>query len=140
MGSTRIKGRRLMLTIDGTDHWADIVSCFIDNEEKDQEVTTYEDASQPGGARQFYLELTAIQSTDTASFWSTAWDNSGAVVPFIYAPHGNEVPTPAQPHFTGNVQIGPPPRIGGEAGRDVEYTFETRWDCEGKPVKDTGGV
>ena len=51
---------------------------------------------------------------------------------------GNETATASQPHFTGTLTIGPPPRIGGEAGRDSTYTFETRFDLADKPVKDTG--
>lgn len=136
--SNRIKGKALRLTLDGEDHWADLTACRIDNEEADDDTVTFQDAAQEGGARQWFMEITAIQSTDPTSFWSLVWDSSGTKVPYVYAPHGNETPSPTQPHFVGVLEIGPPPAIGGEAGRTTTYTFETRFDLEAKPVKDTG--
>lgn len=138
MGSARIKGRQLMLTIDGTDQWADMTAVTIENEEAEADTVTFEDAATAGGARQYFLNITAVQSTETASFWRMAWDSTGTEVPFVYAPHGNELPSEAQPHFTGTCKVGPPPVIGGEAGRASTYTFETRMDCTAKPVLDTG--
>lgn len=138
--SARIRGRQLMLTM-GTpanDFWADATSVILDNEEADQDTVTFEDAAQAGGAVQEFLTITAIQSTDPDSLWSYVWDHVGEDVPFVYAPHGNEEPTAAQPHFTGTCTIGSRPSIGGEAGRTNTYTFETRWDVVGKTVKDDG--
>lgn len=138
--STRIKGRQLALQFGTTDYWADQTSVVLDNEEADSDTTTFEDAAAEGGARQYFLELAAVQSTDTESFWRYIWEHTGETVPFVYAPHGNEVPTAAQPHFTGNCVIGARPKIGGEAGRASTYTFETRFDVEGTPVLDTGAA
>lgn len=139
MGSTRIKGIGLLLTL-GTpavDYFADCTSVTLNNEEADSDVTTFEDAAQPGGARQFLLDIVAIQSTDPTSLWTHIWDHSGDDVPFVYAPHGNATPTENQPHFTGMLTIGPPPSIGGEAGRDTTWTYETQWRVIGRPVKIT---
>lgn len=136
--STRIKGKALMLELEGQDYWADLTSAVIKNEEADEDTVTFEDAAQAGGARKWLMELAAIQSTDPTSFWSLAWDQTGEEVPYIYAPHGNETPTAAKPHFTGQLTIGPPPDLGGEAGRTNTYTFETVFELSAKPVKDTG--
>lgn len=137
-GSTRIKGTKLALTLGtpGVDYWADITQYELNNDEADSDVTTFEDAAG-GGARQYKLTGTAIQSTDLASFWRYVWENTGEEVPFTLAPHGNTVATAAQPHFVGLVTIGPKPTIGGEAGTGA-FTFEFEWDVEGEPVLDEG--
>ena len=141
MGSTRIKGRQLKLLVGSspaTDVWADTTSVVLDNEEAEDDTTTFEDAAEPGGARQEFLTISGVQSTDATSLWSYCWDNVGEEVPFTYAPHGNETPTAAQPHFLGTCRIGPRPTLGGEAGRDTTFTFETRWDVVGTTTKDIG--
>lgn len=138
-GSTRIKGKALKLTLDTQDYWADISQAVLDNEDADSDVVTFADASE-GGARQFFLALTGIQSTDTESFWRMVWDNTGTDVPFVFAPHGNEEASVAQPHFIGTCTVGPRPAIGGEAGATNTYTFETRFDVVGVPVLDDGAA
>lgn len=138
--SNRIRGRQLLLEV-GTpalNVWADTTSAVLDNEDADEDTVTFKDASEPGGAVTEYLEIAGIQSTDTESFWTWLWDHAGDEVPFTYAPHGNETPTANQPHFIGTVRIGPRPTLGGEAGRDNTYTFETRWDVIGRSTKDDG--
>lgn len=138
--STRIKGRQLKLEIGSppVDYWADVTACELQNEEADSDVVTFEDASQPGGAMVDFLQITAVQSTDAESLWSYIWDHAGESVDFAYAPHGNAEPTAAQPHFIGTCTIGPRPAVGGEAGRDNTFTFESRWDVEGRVVMDRG--
>lgn len=137
-GSTRIKGTKLALTLGspGTDYWADIKSYLLDNEEADSDVVTFADASE-GGARQYKLTGSAIQSTDSASLWQYVWANSGDEVPFTLAPHGNVTPSAAQPHFIGIVKVGAKPAIGGEAGNSA-YTFDFEWDVVGEPTLDVG--
>lgn len=137
--STRIKGVALTLSI-GTpvvDYKCDVTACTITNEEADSDVTTFCDAAA-GGARQFFLNLTGVQSTDAASLWSYIWDHAGEVVTFLYAPHGNAAASATQPHFTGSVRVGPKPEIGGEAGAGNTYTFESQWEIEGTPELDRG--
>lgn len=137
-GSTRIKGNKLALQFGSTDYWADHTSVVLDNEEKDSDVTTFEDAANAGEQRQWFFELAAIQSTAEESFWRYLWENTGEEVAFTYAPHGNEEPTKDQPHMVGNVKIGPKPSLGGDASATGEYTFETRLDIIGTPVLDDG--
>lgn len=137
-GSTRIKGNKLKLAF-GTpavDYWADATAVTLENEEGETDTTTFADAAE-GGARQFFLNISSIQSTQATSFWRNCWDNSGAEIPFTYAPHGNAVATEDEPHFVGTCIMGPKPTIGGEAGTGV-YTFETRFDVVGTPVLDAG--
>lgn len=140
MSSTRIKGNRLGLTFGspGENYWADATSVVLDNEDNETGVTTFEDAATDGGARQSFFTISAIQSTATGSFWRYLWENTGEVVAYTYAPHGNEDPTEDQPHFIGTCKIGPKPSIGGEASRTDEFTFEVRLDVETGPTMDTG--
>lgn len=134
-GSTRIYGKQLRLEIDGTDQWADTISCVLKNEDNGDTVTTFEDASL-GDTKKYFFEITAIQSTDATSFWSYVWDNTGEEVAFEYAPHGNASPATNQPHFIGTLEIGPKPEVGGEAGRKNTFQFSTRFDVIGTPTLD----
>lgn len=133
--STRIYGKQLLLDIDGTDVWADTISCVMKNEENGDTVTTFEDASL-GTVQKFYFEVTAIQSTDADSFWSWCYDNVGEVVAFEYAVHGNAAPSTDQPHIVGTLEVLAPPELGGEAGRKNTYQFTTRLDIVGTPTLD----
>ena len=137
-GSTRIKGTKLALTLGtpGTDYWADITKYELGNTEADSDVVTFADAAD-GGARQYTLTGSATQSTDAASFWRYVWTNTGEDVPFTLAPHGNELPTEAQPHFIGTVTIGAKPTLGGEAGTGA-FTFDFEWNIVGIPTMDEG--
>ena len=137
-GSTRIKGAALALSFGGTDYWADVTSVTLDNEDADGGVTTFADAAA-GGSRQYFFNLSAIQSTATGSFWRNVWANSGNTVAYIYSPGGNTVATADQPVFTGTAKIGPKPAIGGDAGND-EFVFDTRFDIIGVPVMDFGSA
>lgn len=140
MGSTRIKGNALALKFGSPaeDYWADATSVVLENEEKDSDVTTFEDAKNAGDARQWFFTLSAIQSTAKTSFWRYLWENTGQVVAFTYAPHGNEVATEDQPHFIGTCKIGAKPSVGGEAGQTTQYTFDARLDVETGPTLDIG--
>lgn len=131
-GSTRIKGNKLGLTVGATNFWCDASSVVLDNEESDSDVTTFCDAAE-GGARTWFFTITAIQSTQAGSFWRYLWANSGNEVSFVYAPHGNTTATEDQPHFTGTLKVGPKPSVGGEAGTNTTFTFETRLDVIGEP-------
>ena len=140
VSSTRIRGNKLAFIVGGEDYWCDATKVVLDNEEASSDVTTFCDAAT-GGARQYFFDISAVQSTMVDSFWRYAWANSGQRVPFKYAPHGNEEPTDDEPHFTGFLTVGPRPSIGGEAGVNVSQVFDTRWDVDGTPelVETNGG-
>ena len=52
--STRIKGRNLVLTLDGDDYAVDASSITLTNEDKDGEVRTFADITPP---KQWFLKL-----------------------------------------------------------------------------------
>ena len=131
--STRIVGNKLALEFGGTDYWADATSVMFDNEDSAAGVTTFEDASK-AGARTYYFTVSAIQSTDASSFWTYLWENTGEVVNYTYAVHGNATPSTSQPHLEGSVKIGPKPALGGDASVNGEFTFTVRLDCQEEPT------
>ncbi len=138
--STRIKGASLLLSLGSpaVDYMVDISKSEITNEEKSNDVTTFGDVAA-NDDRTYFLNASAVQSTDVDSLWDYIWENAGTeVVAYTYAPHGNAVASAAQPHFTGTLTIGPPPTIGGEAGKENTYTFEFQWELDAKPTKDIG--
>lgn len=143
MGSPRIRGNKkpvLTLGTPGADQSADVISWTIENEEADSDVITFEDAAA-GGARQFFLRGSAIQSTASTSFWRYVWENNGEVdVPYTVAPHGNAIATAAEPHFVGTLTIGAKPTIGGEADTSSTsaFTFDYEFEIDGEPTMDTG--
>ena len=135
--SRRIKGVSLLLDIDEVEYDCDVTACSITNEESDDDVVTFCDVAE-GDNYDYVLNIEGIQSTDEDSLWSYIWDHTGDEVAFVYAPHGNATASKNEPHFTGTVKIGPPPEIGGEAGKDNTYTFESEWEIVGKPAIDRG--
>lgn len=137
MSSIRIKGNKLALSFGGIDVWADVTAVTLENTDKDGGLTTFEDAAGTPG-RQYLIKGTAIQSLQTSSFWRYAWANSGQTVAFRYAPKGNATASTDEPHFLGQVKIGPRPTIGGEAGTSTEFSFEFEWQVEGDPTMDEG--
>lgn len=137
MSSIRIKGNKLALSFGGVDVWADVTAVTLENTDKDGGLTTFEDAAGTAG-RQYLIKGTAIQSLQTSSFWRYAWANSGQTVAFRYAPKGNETASADEPHFLGQVKIGPRPTVGGEAGASNEFSFEFEWQVEGDPTMDEG--
>ena len=131
MGSPRVKGNALRLTVGGIDYWADATGVRMDNEAGGGLV--YDDM----GCRWFF-DVTAVQSTGPASLWTYLFDHPYAQANFVYAPHGNAVATLEQPHFTGRLQLGAPPALGGAAGAKVTQTFTTRLNILTGPTKVTG--
>jgi hypothetical protein len=137
--STRIKANALLLSIDGTDYWADFSSVVMQSEDASADVTTFYDASL-GGRRDFYFTVSGVQSTEAASFWRAMWADAGTEVAFIYAPHGNAAAASDKPHFTGTVRI--PAKgafqLGGDASPDGTFSFDgVRMDIVGDVTLDT---
>jgi hypothetical protein len=130
----KYKGKSLSLTIDSVEYNMDVTSVVLDNEEADNDATTFADLAS-GGARQWFIEAEAISDYGTGSLWSYVWDNAGTDgVAFVIKPYENATPTATQPHFTGTLKVGPKPGgIGGTAGET--FTFEVRFDVIGEPEK-----
>lgn len=144
-GSTRIRGNKLGITF-GTgpaaeNRWCDTTAATLEHEDADSDVLTFCDAAE-GGKSQPFLNLTITQSLQKSSFWRYLWENAGQVVPFTYAPQGNETPTDDEPHFVGFCQIpANKPTVGGEAAiGGGGYTSELRLDVTDADGGKPGGV
>ena len=140
INNTRILGNTLGLAIGGTDYWSDIAEYSLEPADSDKDVLTFADASSGGSASTWTLKGSAIQSTDTASFWNYVWAHAGQTVTFTLAPHGNSAASATQPHFTGQVTIGSKPPIGTAAGEDKGATFDFEWAVVGQPTLATTGT
>lgn len=133
--STRINGTKLYLKFGTTDYSTDLLSYNLEDEDADSSTVTFADAAA-GGKFLTKLSGSAIQSTDSASFWSYVWANVGQTIAFTLAPWGNSSATAAQPLFTGNVKIGKRPSLGGEASiKGQDFTFDFEWECVGSVTK-----
>lgn len=140
MVSKRIYGAALILTIDGDDVAADITSYNLKHEAADTDNLTFAEAAA-GGGDAAKLAITAIQSTETASFWRLVWTNAGRkAIPFKLAPHGNTTAEADKPHLSGTVDIGMRPALGGDADPKKSFTFEVEWDAKVDRDLDTVGT
>jgi len=132
-GPTRLRGNKLYLLFgvdpDGVDRKCETTAVTLEHEDADTDTLTFCDAAE-GGSAQPYFQVTFVQSLDATSFWRYCWEHAGEVVPFTYAPLGNEEPTASAPHFLGFVQIPKArPTIGGEATiAGTGFTSELRLD------------
>jgi hypothetical protein len=131
--STRIKANALKLTIATVDYWADLSMVELSSELSSADTTTYYDSSV-GGRVDWFLTVSGIQSTATASFWRAMWTAAGTEVAFLYAPHGNATASSTQPHFTGTVRVPAAGSfmLGGQSSPDGTYSFDgVRMDIVG---------
>ncbi|MFT4189845.1 MAG: hypothetical protein QM621_14870 [Aeromicrobium sp.] len=132
--------RTLTLELDGEEVDNQISTGKITTGEADSDFVTFADA-RAGGKREYKLVFTGVQDAAEGSLWDLVWSHSGEDVPFLLRPYGNEVPTPAQPHFAGVVTVSEPDGdlLGGDADASptARFTFECEWVCQAKPVKIT---
>ncbi|WP_341740601.1 hypothetical protein [Trueperella pyogenes] len=131
MGSKRLNGTKLSVKIDKTEYKGDVTEYKFTNDDKDADVTTFEDMEH-GNSGQFFLEIGLVQSTDATSLFMKLWENEGKECEFVLAPHGNEEPSKEQPHVKGKLIIPRAPELGGAAGK-TPYTSTVKCDLTGKP-------
>lgn len=136
---TALGTRLLTLTIGGTDYTAQVSNCRITTGEADSDFVSFADAAA-GGGREYKLAFAAVQDPDADTIWDLVWTQAGSTVAALIKPNGGDaVPTPAQPHFTGNVVITEPDGdlLGGEANASTtaKFTFEAEWSFTAKPTR-----
>lgn len=129
----KYKGKSLSITVDAKEYNMDLTSVVLQNEEADDDATTFADL-QAGGSVQWYFEMEAVADYSATSLWSFLWTEAGSSnKAFVFKPYGNALATPAQPHFKGTLNVGSKPPVGGEANE--VFTFEARLDVNGEPTK-----
>lgn len=90
----------------------------ITGEDKESGDLTFGDVLS-GTVQNPVVKLKFIQSTASTSLHQFLFDNQGALVELVYAPHGNASPSAAQGHFkVTNLKIEGIPEIGGDATRE----------------------
>lgn len=131
--------RLLTISVDGQDRTAEVSAVRVTSGESDSDFVTFADAAA-GGAREYRLEFTAVQDTDTGTLWDEVFSNAGDTVAVVIAPAGG-APSLTNPSFSMNAIISEPDGdlLGGEADASstARFTFESSWVLEGKPVKVT---
>lgn len=133
---TRLTGAKLAIQIGDTEYKDNVTSWSFGNEDADSDVLTFADA-EAGDIKDWTLTTGIVQSTDPDSLHMHVWDHEGESFTYVVAPHGNEIPSPAQPHFVGSGTMPTPPETGGEAGRRNTFTTEVTFELDGKPRKIT---
>lgn len=135
--ANKYKGKSLSLKVGSTEYNMDLKSVVLQNEEADDDATTFADLAA-GGAVQWFFEVEAVSDYGTGSLWRYLWDNAGSSeITFTFAPYGNTTATAAQPHFTGALELGPKPAIGGTAGET--FSFEARFNLVSEPTMVVSG-
>jgi hypothetical protein len=129
--------RLLTIQVDGQDRTAEVSSVRVTSGEGDTDFVTFADAAS-GGSREYRLEFTAVQDTETGTLWDEVFTNAGDTVPVVIAPAGG-TPSASNPSFSMNAIISEPDGdlLGGEANASAtaRFTFEASWVLEGKPTK-----
>jgi len=127
----RVKANSITITVDGDDYTADLSSIMLQSEEASSDVTTFADATA-GGARDFYIEMSGVTSTDATSFFMVCWNNAGDEVPFTL-----ETSAATAGEFSGTLRIPAKGAIpfGGEASADGTFSWSgVRFEVVGDPV------
>lgn len=125
----RIKGKSITFLVDDVEYNCDATSIVLTHEEADDDTVTFCDAAA-GGAYEWKLTISALQSTDADALHTFFWDTAGSTVDFVFGPHGNAIPSTAQPHYAGTIAMpNKKPDIGGEA--NSTWTFEMELKVEG---------
>jgi hypothetical protein len=137
-------GTRLLKIKIGTDEYtAEVSKCVIVSGEADSDFVTFENAAN-GGAREYRLEFTAVQDTETGTLWDKVFSSPGTTAAVVLNPYGVGTATATAPFFTGNVTITEPDGdfIGGEANASTtaRMTFECSWVFDAKPTKAVTGT
>lgn len=132
--------RLLKLEIGTSEVTAQVSRAVITSGESDSDFVSFADAAA-GGARQYNLEFTAVQDTETGTIWDQIWSSAGSEVSCTLMPHGNDEPSTSQPHYTFTAVVTEPDGdfLGGEANSSTtaRFTFDGVWPLNGKPAKVT---
>lgn len=129
----KYKGKNLGIIVDSVEYNMDLTSVVLQNEEADDDAVTFADLAA-GGSVQWFFEMEAVADYSENSLWSFLWSEAGSTdIEFVFKPYGNVSPSASQPHFSGTLNVGSKPPVGGEANE--VFTFEVRLDVNGEPTK-----
>lgn len=141
MARTRLKGKNIVFTYDGTEYQCDLVSAILEKVDESSAASTdgtqtFCDVSSSAGGLVWQLNIEAIQSLDhddnvdtTDSLHTVLWEGAetdgGIELAFDFTPMAG------MDHFTGTVIVpqGKHPTVGGASGENTwtfNYEFEVK--------------
>lgn len=140
---TALGTRLLKIKIGASEYTAQVSMSKITSGQADQDFVTFADAAA-GGKREYRLEFTAVQDTETGTLWDKVFTAAGTSVAIILNPYGVATATATAPFFTANATVAEPDGdfIGGEANSSTSarMTFSCSWVLDAKPTKVTTGA
>ena len=125
----RIKGKSIVFSVEGTDYAGQVSNVTFSSAVGTLGFGNYEDSLE------FTCTVTGFQDTAAASLHTYLWNNPGATLDIIYAPHGNGSPSAAQPLFEATGYAETIPDLGGAAGEF--FTYDLNIILNGKPNRRT---
>jgi hypothetical protein len=125
----RLKGKTIIFKVDGTDYAGSVSSVTFNSAVGTLGFGDYAESLD------YTVSVTGFQDYAANGLWMELFDNPGASLSLIYAPHGNTTASTSQPHFTATGYAETLPVLGGAAGE--YYTYDLNIILDGKPVKDT---
>lgn len=132
--------RKLKIKVGGTEYTAQVSKAAIRSAAAESDFVTYADAAA-GGARDYFLDVIAVQDAETGTFWDHVWSNVGDELAVTIMPYGNAAASATEPHFEGTVVVQEPDGdiLGGEANRSAtaRQKIEVSWPFLAKPTKVT---
>lgn len=132
----KYKGNNLSLTFVNSAVTEEVnleaTSVLLTNEEADEDEVTFAELAS-GSNVQWFFEITATSDYGASTWWTFCWEKAGLDATFTFKPYGNTTASASQPHFTGTVNMGGKPPIGGSAGET--WTFEKRMDVTVGPTR-----
>ena len=122
---SRIKGKSIVFYVNDTEFSGAVSNVTFSSAVGTLGFGDYEDSLD------YTCTVTGFQDTAASSLWSELFATPGLPLTISYAPHGNAVPTTAQPHFTATGYAETIPDLGGAAGEYFVYDLTIILD--GKP-------
>ena len=126
---SRLKGKTIVFSVDGTDYSGSVKNVKFTSAVGELGFGNYEDNLE------FTCEITGFQDLADAGLHKKLWDNAGATIDLVFAPHGNGSPSSSQPLFEASGYAETIPDVGGAAGEYFVYDLNIILD--GKPTRRT---
>jgi len=123
----RIKGKSIVFEVDGTEYSGQTSNVTFSSAVGTLGFGDYTDSLD------FTCAVSGFQDTAAASLHSALWADPGATVTISFAPHGNAVPSAAQPWFTATGYAETVPDLGGAAGEF--FVYDINFILTGKPAR-----
>lgn len=139
----RVINRLMSLNIGVSGTPADVdneVSSFTINSNKsDSDFLTFAESRAGEGPKTYTAVLTLTQDHVAGSLWDLVWSHVGETASGVWAPYGNDLPSPEKPHYEFTATIAEPEGVflGGDANSSTTATatVEVTWSLDARPTK-----